>query len=92
MAGFVLAICGNPAGNLEQTTMANNNFPYTDLLKTFQYADDAWSAELHKVFGKDAGQARYEGRGKGEEGSKLRYLHDARETAREAWYRSAYSA
>ena len=69
--------------------MANNKFPYTHELKTFQTADDAWSAELHRIFGKNAGQARYEPRGKGAEGSALRTLHDMRNAARVAWHTSA---
>jgi len=71
--------------------MANKSFPYTPQLKPFQDADDAWSDELTRVFGKNAGQARYEPRGKGEEGSKLRTLHDTRENARSAWHLSAYA-
>lgn len=69
--------------------MANRAFPYTPELQPFQTADDAWSAELQRKFGKDAGQARYEPRGKGEEGSQLRALHDAREATRVVWYASA---
>lgn len=69
--------------------MANNVFPYTAELAPFQAADDAWSEELRRVFGKNAGQARYESRGRGEEGSKLRKLHDARESARAAWHQSS---
>ena len=67
----------------------NRKFPYTAELKPFQAADDAWGDELRKVFGKNAGQARYEPRGKGVEGSKLRQLHNAREKARINWYASA---
>lgn len=70
--------------------MANRAFPYTPELKPFQAADDAWSAELSRVFGKDAGTARYQPRGKGEPGSELRRLHDARDAARVAWHLSAY--
>ena len=69
--------------------MANNDFPYTPELRPFQVADDAWGDELRRVFGKNAGQARYETRGKGEPGSELRRLHDAREQARVTWRRSA---
>lgn len=69
--------------------MPNRYFPYTAALKPFQDADDAWSAELQRVFGKDAGQARYEPRGKGEEGSELRRLHDTRDAARAAWHATA---
>ena len=65
------------------------NFPYTPELQPFQEADDAWSAELRRVFGKDSGQARYEPRGKGTDGSALRRLHDAREAARSLWHGSA---
>lgn len=67
----------------------NRKFPYTDKLPAFQLADDNWSAELVKVFGKDSGQARYEPRGKGEEGSALRVAYEAREHARAVWFRSA---
>jgi len=69
--------------------MSNKAFPYTPELKTFQSADDRWAEELQRKFGKDAGQARYEPRGKGEEGSELRRLHDLREAARSAWHLSA---
>jgi hypothetical protein len=67
----------------------NRSFPYTDKLPAFQQADDAWSAELKRIFGKRAGDARYTAEGKGEEGSDLRRLHDAREAARVAWHQSA---
>lgn len=70
--------------------MANNRFPFTPELEPFQNADDAWSDELVRVFGKDAGQARYEPRGKGEPNSMLRKLHDARDAARITWHNSAY--
>ncbi len=53
--------------------------------KAFQVADDAWGDELRRSFGKNAGDVRYTARGKGEEGSTLRRLHDAREVARTAW-------
>jgi hypothetical protein len=68
--------------------MANNRFPYTPALKPFQDADDAWSVELHRVFGNGAGDARFTDAGKGTEGSTLRQLYDAREAARIAWYNS----
>ena len=58
-------------------------------LKAFQAADDAWSDELRRVFGKKAGQARHDERGKGQKNTALRKLHEAREDARLAWYRSA---
>lgn len=70
--------------------MANNSFPYTPELKPFQDADDAWGYELTRVFGKRSAEARYTSIGKGEDGSELRRLHDAREAARVAWYQSAY--
>jgi len=69
--------------------MANRKFPYTEQLPPFQAADDAWSAELHRVFGKNACNARYLLCGRGEEGTKLRELYEAREAARSAWHASA---
>lgn len=48
----------------------------------FRETDDAWSAELHAQFGRDAGDARYTPKGKGAPGSKLRKLHDAQDAAR----------
>jgi hypothetical protein len=69
--------------------MANNAFPYTPELKPFQDAEDAWTAEVRRIFGKRAGDARYTAEGKGIEGSTLRKLHDAREAARLTWHRSA---
>ena len=69
--------------------MANNAFPYTPELQPFQQADDAWQPALEHVFGKDAGTARYQPRGKGEPESMLRKLHDAREHARALWLASA---
>lgn len=66
-----------------------SRFPYTAELKPFQIADDAWSAELKRLFGKQAGDARYGTRGKGEEGSALRRLHDARMEAQRVWHASA---
>jgi hypothetical protein len=65
-------------------------FPYTLELKPFQAADDAWGAELARVFGKASGDARYGLGGRGAEGTELRRLHDAREAARSAWHLSAY--
>jgi len=41
-------------------------------------ADDAWSAELRRRFGKNAGDVRYTAKGKGPTGSNLRRLHDAK--------------
>jgi len=32
-------------------------------LASFTRADDAWSNELHRVYGQDAGDARYDRRG-----------------------------
>ena len=69
--------------------MANRQFPYTPELKPFQDADDAWSVELRRIFGNRSGDARYSDLGKGEEGSKLRDLYEARMLARTIWHRSA---
>lgn len=70
--------------------MANRSFPYTAALKPFQDADDAWGAELRRVFGNRSAEARYTSLGSGAEGSKLRQLFEARETARRAWHATAY--
>lgn len=51
----------------------------------FQQADDAWGDELHRLFGKKAGDIRYTAAGKGIPGSELRRRYEARETARIAW-------
>jgi hypothetical protein len=66
-----------------------NRFPYTPELKPFQDADDAWGEELRRVFGNRSAEARYSSLGRGEEGSELRRLHDARDAARAAWHRSS---
>jgi hypothetical protein len=66
-----------------------SRFPYTSQLKPFQDADDAWSAELRRVFGKRSAEARYTELGRGEDGSKLRQLHDARTAAQARWHASA---
>jgi len=70
--------------------MANNAFPYTPELRAFQAADDAWDAELVRLYGRSAGQARYEALGIGEDGSELRRLFHERCAAMAAWHRSAY--
>ena len=51
----------------------------------FNEADLDWHHALIATFGADAGQARYEPRGKGEPGTPLRATYDARTAAREAW-------
>lgn len=48
--------------------------------------DSAWQAELARQFGKAAGDVRYTERGKGDEGSQLRELHDARMKAQAEWH------
>ena len=69
--------------------MANKQFPYTPELKPFQDADDAWSAELHRIWGKRAGDARYTDLGKGADNSELRRLYENRMIAQAIWHRSA---
>ena len=45
-------------------------------------ADNAWGAELIRAFGKDANRVqRYTVEGRGDTGSKLRKLHDAKTAA-----------
>jgi hypothetical protein len=52
----------------------------------FKLADEAWNAELLKVFGKKSGPAmRYVPAGRGMHGSNLRKVYEAREAARTAW-------
>jgi len=57
----------------------------TRIHKAFNAADDAWSEELQRCFGKEAGDKRYVEEGKGASGSLLRLTHDARDTLRRAW-------
>jgi hypothetical protein len=55
------------------------------LHRAAQATDDAWSAELGRLFGKHAGDVRYSLAGRGDEGSELRRLYDAFRDANEAW-------
>lgn len=56
------------------------------LLAESTSADRAWMAEVAEVFGaREAGLARFDGRAKGEPGSKLRDLYSAYEKARGAY-------
>jgi len=48
-------------------------------------ADHAWSIELLRLFGKNAGDVRYTAKGCGEEGSELRRLYIAFRLATDAW-------
>jgi hypothetical protein len=70
--------------------MIMNKFPYTPQLKPFQDADDAWQAEINRVFGKKS-NARYLDIGKGESGTVLRSLYEARMAAKAAWRNSSRS-
>lgn len=56
-----------------------------DATMAFLRADDEWSRELHRIFDRQASDMRYMPPGRGDAGSRLRELHDAREAAREAW-------
>ena len=47
-------------------------------LEAANAADDAYGAELRRLFGKRAGDVRYTARGAGEPGSALRLLHDTK--------------
>lgn len=53
--------------------------------KEFSAADDAWSIELQRLFGKRAGDVRYTKQGEGAPGSELRRLHECRTFARMQW-------
>lgn len=59
-----------------------------DTRAAFQKADDAWGAELQRLFGKNAGEVRYTDAGKGKRGSPLRHRYNEREAARIAHDRS----
>lgn len=64
-----------PEGDTEMTNAAHN----------FNAADLAWHHALIEAFGRDAGQARYEARGAGDPGTKLRAAYDARMVAFRDW-------
>jgi len=53
----------------------------------FAAADAAWSQELQRQFGSQAGDIRYTKAGKGEPGTHLRTLHDAFVATGDAWRR-----
>lgn len=54
--------------------------------QAFNNADEVWSAELVRQFGKrSACNARYQPRGRGKPGSALRAKYEAREEARKAF-------
>jgi len=55
------------------------------LTAQFFAADDAWDAELVRVFGADSCEARYEKRGRGSFDDRLGVLFLARDKARMAW-------
>jgi hypothetical protein len=58
----------------------------TEAHVAFEGADNLWHCALIDAFGvKQAAQARYETRGKGESGSSLRALWELREGRRIAW-------
>ena len=52
-----------------------------DAYRAFATADEDWHRELARQFGRHAGDARYEPRGKGEPGTALRTAFDARMAA-----------
>jgi hypothetical protein len=57
----------------------------TTLYRAALAADEALSAELTRMYGKRAGDVRYTKAGKGEPGSALRGLSDAKLAADAAW-------
>ena len=59
--------------------------PLAETTKRFDHADLAWGEELRRIFGKEASEARYDERGTGEPGSRLRELHDARMVTYHEW-------
>lgn len=50
-----------------------------------QLADDEWQRQIEAAFGRSAGDARYDDRGRGEPGTPLRRAYDDRAVARLAW-------
>ena len=63
-------------------------FTPADTCAAFIAADDAWQAELVRAYGSDAGEARYEKRGRGAFDGQFEPLGRAflaREKARMAW-------
>ena len=78
---------------LKRAKKSNLLFPPRDpdpkwrLHYALQDADDAWSTELRRLFGKRAGDVRYTEKGRGAPGSKRRKLHDAFAEASEAQHR-----
>ncbi|MGH6718762.1 MAG: hypothetical protein ACREER_05540, partial [Alphaproteobacteria bacterium] len=64
----------------EESTMTK-----IEAMAEFQAADDAWSAELGRQFGRESGDVRYQSRGKGDVGSALRALYDAFHAKRRVW-------
>jgi hypothetical protein len=61
---------------------------YKDAYRAFEIADRDWRAELLRVYGREAGTARYLPLGKGAPGTTLHKLHLARKAARMAWWRA----
>ena len=51
----------------------------------YQRAQDAWTDELRRLFGKRAGDVRYTSQGRGEPGMDLNRLWIAQDKARIAW-------
>lgn len=65
--------------------MSANLNAYNQALKAAQAADAIWSRLLQMQFGRHAGDARYDERGRGEAGSLLRLAYDAHRAACNAW-------
>lgn len=65
--------------------LARDNCIPTPESLAFREADRAWQRALDAAFPRDANQARYEARGRGEPGSPLRAAYEARMAAYDAW-------
>lgn len=57
----------------------------TETFKRFADADAAWDAQLVAAFGSRSGDARYDERGRGQEGTPLRAAYEARMEAFRAY-------
>ncbi len=61
--------------------------PY-ELFRAFSDADQAWSDELHRQFGKDPGDVRYMAKGEGKPGTALNVAYKAFRATNDAWLAS----
>jgi hypothetical protein len=73
----------------EVKEMKNEQYELTQI---FSLADAAWSAELSRLFKKNAGDVRYKKEGQGTPGTLLNSLFIAREAARAQWEQTTFGS